>query len=67
MAVMSDYISQPDNHVAVHAAVTFIFLYFFYVTGCIDLAYLYCSEIAHSPSARRLRECRQRPRDAAWV
>ena len=47
MAVMGGCISQPDNHIAVHAAVAFIFFYaFFYVTGYIGLTYLYCSEIA---------------------
>ncbi|KAI2996127.1 hypothetical protein CBS147346_9497 [Aspergillus niger] len=47
MTVMAECISQPSNAAAVHTAVAFIFLYvFFYVTGCIGLTYLYCSEIA---------------------
>lgn len=47
MAVIDGCISQPNNHIAMHAAVAFIFLYvFFYVTGCIGLTYLYCLEIA---------------------
>ncbi|KAE8418026.1 major facilitator superfamily domain-containing protein [Aspergillus pseudocaelatus] len=47
MAVMAGCISQSYNKAAVDTAVEFIFLYvFFYVTGCIGLTYLYCSEIA---------------------
>ncbi|KAJ5629106.1 general substrate transporter [Penicillium lividum] len=47
MAVMAGCISQTTNKAAIDTAVAFIFLYvFFYVTGCIGLTYLYCSEIA---------------------
>ncbi|KAJ5107637.1 general substrate transporter [Penicillium angulare] len=47
MAVMGGCISQKGNKTASNTAVAFIFLYvFFYVTGCIGLTYLYCSEIA---------------------
>ncbi|CAI7576453.1 unnamed protein product [Penicillium bialowiezense] len=47
MAVMGGCISQTNNKAAIDTAVVFIFLYvFFYVTGCIGLTYLYCSEIA---------------------
>ncbi|KAJ5715275.1 general substrate transporter, partial [Penicillium malachiteum] len=47
MAVMGGCISQKGNKAASDTAVAFIFLYvFFYVTGCIGLTYLYCSEIA---------------------
>ncbi|KAL4954836.1 general substrate transporter [Aspergillus filifer] len=47
MAVMAGCMSQPGNKNAANTAVAFIFLYvFFYVTGCIGLTYLYCSEIA---------------------
>ncbi|KAJ5701316.1 general substrate transporter [Penicillium malachiteum] len=47
MAVMAACISQKGNRAASDTAVAFIFLYvFFYVTGCIGLTYLYCSEIA---------------------
>ena len=47
MAVMAGCISQAGNKAAADTAVAFIFLYvFFYVTGCIGLTYLYCSEVA---------------------
>ncbi|PYI07007.1 hypothetical protein BO78DRAFT_429284 [Aspergillus sclerotiicarbonarius CBS 121057] len=47
MAVMGGCISQKNNKAASDTAVAFIFIYvFFYVTGCIGLTYLYCSEIA---------------------
>ncbi|KAL4755816.1 uncharacterized protein BDW70DRAFT_165095 [Aspergillus foveolatus] len=47
MAVMAGCMSQANNKAAADTAVAFIFLYvFFYVTGCIGLPYLYCSEIA---------------------
>lgn len=38
---------NSSNKAAMDTAVVFIFIYvFFYVTGCIGLTYLYCSEIA---------------------
>ncbi|RAH47571.1 general substrate transporter [Aspergillus brunneoviolaceus CBS 621.78] len=48
MAVMAGCMSQnSSNKAAMDTAVVFIFIYvFFYVTGCIGLTYLYCSEIA---------------------
>ncbi|KAF7340194.1 MFS sugar transporter [Mycena venus] len=47
MALIAGCTSHPENHVAVHAAIAFIYLFStFFVTGFLGLAFLYSSEVA---------------------
>ncbi|KAJ7037429.1 putative MFS sugar transporter [Mycena alexandri] len=47
MALIAGCVSHPTNHIAVHAAIAFIYLFsLFFVTGYLGLAFLYSSEIA---------------------
>ncbi|KAJ7037436.1 hypothetical protein C8F04DRAFT_1209816 [Mycena alexandri] len=47
MALIAGCVSHPTNHIAVHAAIAFVYLFsLFFVTGYLGLAFLYSSEIA---------------------
>ncbi|KAJ7031535.1 hypothetical protein C8F04DRAFT_1041480 [Mycena alexandri] len=46
MALIAGCVSHPTNHIAVHAAIAFVYLFsLFFVTGYLGLAFLYSSEI----------------------
>lgn len=47
MAIIAGCTSHPSNHMAVHAAIAFVYLFSLaFVTGYLGLAFLYSSEIA---------------------
>jgi len=47
MALIAGCTSHPEKHMAVHAAIAFIYLFStFFVTGFLGLAFLYSSEVA---------------------